>query len=144
MQKLDPHTLFSIFEQGDEQVYKEHGMQDVLENPYVLMGMVVRGLQNFSIMDMMYTKRYPEEYKKVKEHIQFKYFTKLFSYLNRVEITKLEELYTIGESYNVEEVYVGLDNLRKYFETVEEYEKCGKIKKFQDLLLENLPNKLHI
>ena len=25
MNKLDPHTLFSLFEQGDEEVYKEHG-----------------------------------------------------------------------------------------------------------------------
>ena len=51
---IDPNTLFSIFEQGDEQVYKEHGMEDHLNNPFVLMGMVLRGVENFHMMDMMY------------------------------------------------------------------------------------------
>ena len=36
MQKLNPHTLFSIFEKGDEEVYKEHGAEDLLDNPFVL------------------------------------------------------------------------------------------------------------
>lgn len=40
MNKLDPHSLFSIFEKGDEEVYKEHGEEDVLDNPFVLMNMV--------------------------------------------------------------------------------------------------------
>ena len=36
MHKLDPHTLFSIFEKGDEEVYKENQMEGLLDNPYVL------------------------------------------------------------------------------------------------------------
>ena len=54
MQKLDPHTLFSIFEQGDEEVYKEHGELEVLKNPFVLMNMVMRGLENYQLMCIMY------------------------------------------------------------------------------------------
>jgi len=54
MNKLDPHTLFSLFEQGDEEVYKEHGVEDTLKNPYVLLNMVSRGMENYAVMDMIY------------------------------------------------------------------------------------------
>ena len=70
MQPLDKDTLFSIFEQGDEEVYIEHGVKDVLDNPFVLMGMILRGLENFELMDMMYNRNFPEEYKNVKTIIK--------------------------------------------------------------------------
>ena len=60
MNKLDPHSLFQIFEQGDEEVYKEHGQEDVLNNPYVLMNMVSRGLENYQLMCALYIRNYPK------------------------------------------------------------------------------------
>jgi len=136
MQPLDPHTLFSIFEQGDEAVYKEHGMESTLDNPFVLMGMVLRGMENFHIMDVMYTKQYPKEYKKVRYSVQYKYFSKLFEYLTRIEDLTPESVFKIGESFDKGSMFLSLDNLRVFFERVEEYEKCGVIKKFQDLIIE--------
>ena len=69
MNKLDPHTLFSIFEQGDEQGYKEHNVLGVLDNPYVLIGMAVTGVENFALIDQMYLLRYAEDYAKVRSKI---------------------------------------------------------------------------
>ncbi len=46
MNKLDPHSLFSLFAKGDEEVYKEHGVENTLKNPYVLLNMVTRGMDN--------------------------------------------------------------------------------------------------
>ena len=136
MQPLDPHALFSIFEQGDEMVYREHGVEDALENPYVLMGMVLRGMENYKIMDNMYKKQYPKEYEKVKKMVQYKYFNKLYSYLTRIDKITVESIYRIGESFEKGSVFLGLDDLRSFFEQLEEYEKCFIIKRFQDLLLE--------
>lgn len=144
MQPIDPHTLFSIFEQGDEQVYEENGVQDALNNPYVLMGMVLKGLENYSIMDMMYRKRYPEQYNEVRDTIKYKYYNRLFKYLSRIELNKLEDIYKIGESYNSESVFISLEGLKMFFQDIEQYEKCAIIKKYQDLLLDNLPHKLEI
>lgn len=144
MQPIDPHTLFSIFEQGDEEVYKENGVEETLNNPYVLMGMVIRGVDNYHIMDMMYTKRYPEQYNEVKGTIQFKFFTKLCGYLERIDTNKFENVYKIGESFDTEQIFLGLNKLIEYFESIEYYEKCAIVKKYQDLLLENLPYRLDI
>ncbi len=50
MQELNPDSLFSIFEAGDEEVYKENNVDYLLKNPYVLIGMVVRGIDNLSLI----------------------------------------------------------------------------------------------
>lgn len=134
MQPIDPNTLFSIFEQGDEQVYKEHGMEDALNNPFVLMGMVLRGVENYHMMDMMYLKQYPGPYKKIRSLTKYKYYNKLYSYLTRINSTNFDKIYKIGESFDRKDVDYCLDHLRVYFEKLEEYEKCAVIKRYIDLL----------
>jgi len=137
MQQLDPHTLFSIFEQGDEAVYKENGVEEVLSNPYVLIGMVIRGLENYQIMDNMYLRSYPEQYKEVRDTVKLKYYNGLYQYLTRVDIDTFNPSYTIGESYDSQDVLFGLDTMLYYYEELEMYEKCAVIKKFMDLVREN-------
>ena len=58
MKPIDPNQLFSLFEVGDEEVYEEHDVTEVLQNPYVLMGMVVRGVENYNILDKLYLRIY--------------------------------------------------------------------------------------
>lgn len=136
MQYLDPNTLFSIFEQGDEEIYKEHGVSDALQNPYVLMGMTVKGIDNYHMMDIMYMRQYPEQYKNVRKTIKYKYFNKLFSYLERIDSKHFNKIYKVGESFEKGQCFISLDYMRKYYEAIEQYEKCAVIKRFQDLLLE--------
>ena len=135
MQPIDPNTLFSIFEQGDEEIFKEHGIEEHLQNPFVLMGMVLRGIDNFHMMDLMYMKQYPTHYKKVRNLTKYKYFNKLYSYLQRINSDSFEDIYKIGESFDKVQTKSGLDFLREYFERLEEYEKCAVIKKYIDLLI---------
>ena len=69
MQPIDKNTLFSIFEKGDEEIYREHNIESVLDNPYVLIGMVVQGIQNYQLMDLMYTRHHSNKYEKVKQQV---------------------------------------------------------------------------
>ena len=139
MNKLDPHTLFSIFEQGDEEVYKEHNQEDVLNNPFVLMNMVTRGLENYELMCALYIRNYPKEFIRVEPTIKFKYYTKLYGYLLRINIDSIEDIYAIGDSYERNSAQKGLQTLLDYFEFKEEYEKCGVLVKYiQVLVLEEV------
>lgn len=142
MQPIDPHTLFSIFEQGDEAVYKENGVEDVLNNPYVLIGMVVKGLENYQLMDMMYMRSYPEQYKEVREIVKLKYYNGLYAYLTRVDINSFEAKYTIGEAYDSQDVLFGLDTMLYFFEGLELYEKCAVVKRYMDLVRESTNKKV--
>ena len=129
MNKLDPHSLFSLFEQGDEEVYKEHGVENTLNNPYVLLNMVTRGMDNYAVMDMLYMKNKLEEYKHVRGNVKYKYLVRLFKYLERLDIESINNnKYTIGESYDLPNLIVRLDDLRLFFEKYEEYERCNVIK----------------
>lgn len=138
MEPLDKDTLFSIFEQGDEQIYQEHGLQDTLNNPFVLMGMVIKGLENFQLMNLMYQRNYPKEYAKVASVIKYKYYTKLYNFLTRINLKDLDIEYNIGDSFEDTQVYIGLEELRVYYEGLEEYEKCGVIKKYIDYLIDKV------
>ena len=134
MNNLDPHTLFYIFEQGDEEIYREHGIEGTLNNPYVLISMCSRGLENYNIMDQMYIRQYPQQYRNSRKLIQFKYFNKLYSYLQRVKVRDLHSTYKVGSSYEVDNVINNLTMLLFYFERIEHYEKCAIIKKITDKL----------
>ena len=134
MQPLDPHTLFSIFEKGDDEIYQEHNVEELLDNPFVLMGMVIRGIENYHTMDLMYLKHFGKQYRDVRFNVRNQFYNKLFGYLNRIDSTKFETKYTITKSFEKGEVFSGLNVLLIYFEKREEYEKCATIKKYQDLL----------
>ena len=134
MHKLDPHTLFSIFEQGDEEVYKEHNVEDVLKNPYVLIGMVVTGVENFYFMDKLYSLKHKEDYGRVRDNIKLKYFSKIYTYLTRVTVEEVKNVYDIGSDFEVDRSLEALNELLYFFEYLEQYEKCAVIVKFTDLL----------
>jgi hypothetical protein len=136
MNKLDPHTLFSIFEQGDEQVYKEHNVLGVLDNPYVLIGMAVTGVENFALIDQMYLLRYTEDYAKVRNKIKYNYYNKLYTYLTRVTLNELGDEYKVGEDYEISRSIDAILDIQIYFQQSEEYEKCKVIKQFSDLLID--------
>ena len=78
MQKLDPHTLFSIFEKGDEEIYRDNKVEGLLNNPFVLVGMVVNGIENYYYIDEIYANKDPERYAMVREKVKYKYFTKIY------------------------------------------------------------------
>ena len=132
MNRLDPNTLFNIFEQGDEEVYKEHGIEEALDNPYVLINMVVRGLENYTIMDQMYMYQYPKQYKGSRQVVKYKYFNKLYGYLKRIDITQLQ--FEVGESYELSKSVKVMEDFLYYYERIEHYEKCALIIKYVNLL----------
>jgi len=134
VQKLDPHTLFSIFEQGDEEVYREHNVEDVLKNPYVLIGMVVTGVENFYFMDKLYSLKHREEYGGVRDNIKLKYFSRIYNYLTRVTVEEVKNVYDIGSDFEIDRSISALNELLYFFENLEQYEKCAVIVKFTDLL----------
>ena len=134
MQKLDPHTLFSIFEQGDEQIYKENNVEDLLNNPYVLLGTVVSGVENFYLIDKIYTLKHEEEYGRVRDSIKLKYYTKLYKYLDRVTPLEVDIIQKIDPQWELDRYINGISDLLYFFEDIEHYEKCAKIKQYYDIL----------
>jgi len=130
---VDPNKLFEIFQVGnDEAVYKKHGLERAMDSPYVLMGMVIRGVENYHLMDVMYSRNYPKEYKRNKKSITRRYFSKLYSYLPRITQDPYEVIQEMENGFDFTQIVIALDYLRDFFEKIEHYEKCAVIKIYLD------------
>lgn len=133
MKKLSIDKLFTVFEKGDEEVYKEHGVEDLLDNTYVLFGMVVRGVENYYIIDQLYQSRYAEEYDRVREDIKLKYFTRLMRYLERIGDIPLDIVPFLEEEFGPQSIHYAFQQMMDLFIEVEYYEKCAILHKYFEL-----------
>ena len=130
MKKIDKATLFNIFEVGDEEVYKENGVEDLLHNTYILLGMTIKGVENYFIMEQMYQNRYGETFSTVKDSIKLKYFTGLIKYLERIDLSQSDTLYELKDLFGEQSIEYALTEMVDFFEGVEMYENCALLMKF--------------
>jgi hypothetical protein len=133
MKKLDTNQLFDIFQMGDEEIYREHQVEDVLDNSFILFGMVIKGVENYYIIDQLYQKKYQEQYDSVRESIKLKYFIGLVRYLERIGEIPEDTLYIIEDEFGLQAIDYALQEMLDLFIEVEHYEKCTILSKFQRL-----------
>ena len=133
MKKLNSDDLFNIFSIGDEEIYKEHKIEDLMDNTFILFGMVVRGVENYFIIDKMYANRYQERYDSVRENIKLKYFNGLVNYLERVEALQSDAVMDIEDEFGLQAIKYALEELLEFYKELEYYEKCAIIFKYHQL-----------
>ncbi len=133
MKRLDSKSLFNIFDVGDEEVYEQHGVQDILDNSFVLFGMVIRGVDNFYLIDQMYANKYKNEYTEVRDSIKLKYFTGLMRYLVRIDDIPLDTVSILQDEFGIEAIDYSLNEMLQTFEQDEQYELCSVVAKYLHL-----------
>jgi len=133
--KLNPDSIFSIFEQGDQEVYQEYGMEEELDNPFTLLGTLVTGMENYTILDKLYSFKYQESYSEVKDKIKSKYYNKMYSYLLKIDIDDMGKILGTDTHLDRGRTIEVLHDLLLYYQYKEYYERCAKIKRYIDLLL---------
>lgn len=128
--------LWKSFNISDQEIYKEHGVEDLLENPYVAFGTIVTGYEQFIFLDKMYTHKFGKKYTRVRDKIQDKYLRNLYNFLANIDYTHTFEKYNITTEFDTTRLLKVLNIFRLYFESegIEEYEKCAVIKKYIDLI----------
>ena len=133
MKKLDSKGLFDIFSQGDEAIYQEHGIQDVLDDSFVLFGMVIRGVENYYIIDRIYTYKMAKDYDSVRDSIKMKYFNGLVYHLERIDVLQSDTIVHVVDEFGYQPIKYALEELLQFYEEKEMYEKCAIIFKFFDI-----------
>jgi hypothetical protein len=137
MKDLDGDSLFSIFDRGDEEVYTDTKHNVDLSDNALLMGMVIRGVDNYFLLDKIYFNRYGEYYLSVKEKIKLKYFLRLLEYLKSVKDLSLETISYTRDEFGFNAIVYSLQSMLSLFEEKEMYEDCVVIKKYLDLFKES-------
>jgi len=133
MKRLDSKTLFDVFQVGDEEVYREHGVEDILDNSFVLFGMVVKGVENYYIIDQLYQRKYGEVYISQRENIKLTYFKGLMKYLERIGEIHLDTLSMIEDELGISAIDYAFSEMIELFISIEYYEECSILKKYLDL-----------
>jgi len=133
MKRLNSNSIFDIFSATDEEVYKEHGMEELLKDPVIRFGTMVSGVGNYYVMDLLYTNKLGEKYLSNKESIKLKYFTDLMEYVGSIEDIQSDTLSIIEEEFGREAILYALENMIETFILVEHYENCAILQKYFDL-----------
>ena len=136
MKKLNSNDLFNIFSIGDEEIYKEHQVEDILDNNFILFGMAVRGVENYFIIDNIYANRYGKDYDSVSESIKIKYFNGLVNYLERIDVLQLDTILALKDEFGPQAIKYALEEMLDFYTEIEYYEKCAIIFKFYQLFFE--------
>ena len=139
MKELDPSRLFDLFDKEEE--IQEQSIEKKWiskNNPFILMGMVVRGVENFYILQEIHSNKNnreditKEEKRKV---IKYSYYKSLFKYIERINQDSMLDLEQCL-IHDIEIITLALSDILSLFESYEEYEKCSIIKSLQDNLQE--------
>ena len=133
MKKLNSDDLFNIFSIGDEEIYKEYKIEDMMDNTFILFGMVVRGVENYFIIDKMYASRFQERYDSVRENIKLKYYNGLVNYLERIEALQSDTVLFLEDEFGPQAIKYALEEMLEFYKELEMYEKCAVIFKFYEL-----------
>jgi len=133
MKKLNSDDLFNIFSIGDEEVFKEHRIEEVMDNSFILLGMVIRGVENYYIIDKMYDRRYGQYYDSVRDSIKLKYFNGLVNYLERAGTIPSDTVEDLIDEFGPQAINYALEELLEFYKELEMYEKCAIIFKFYEL-----------
>jgi hypothetical protein len=139
MKKIKPDSIFGIFSKDDTEVFREINAEHMLEEDGMLLGMAVKGIVNYPILDEIYKSKFSEQYEKVKRGTKISYFNKMFSYLVKIKFNKLEDLLDFSILLGTEEIGICFEQMILHFTDIQEYEKCAVI-----LDLQKSFKKLHI
>ena len=139
MKELDPSRLFDLFDKEEEIQEQSIDKKWISKNnPFILMGMVVRGVENFYILQEIHSNKNnredlsKEEKRKV---IKYSYYKSLFKYIERINQDSMLDLEQCL-IHDLEIITLALNDILSLFESYEEYEKCSIIKSLQDNLQE--------
>ncbi len=139
MRELDPSKLFDLFDKEEEIQEQSIDKKWISKNnPFILMGMVVRGVENFYILQEIHSNKNPKEDLTKEERrkvIKYSYYKSLYKYIQRINQDSMLDLEQCL-IHDLEIITLALNDILSLFESYEEYEKCSIIKSLQDNLQE--------
>jgi len=132
MKKLNTDSLFNIFSPEEELYFTSNITMD---NPFILFGTVVRGVESYFLIDRLCSSRYGESYTSISSSLKLEYFDKLFEYLRRVEELQSDTVIGLEEEFTLQGIKYALEEMLDFYTEIEHYEKCILIHKFYKLFL---------
>jgi len=144
---MDPNNIFNLFD--DENTSKTvestgelgNKLKEFRDSPIIKIGMFTKLIVNHFTFHTKLEKFLKEEepsynVESTREASEFVVFNRAFHYLNQINPLDKEVIFAILD-FDDEILGKTLESAITYFETLEEYEKCAHIFKFQKILRES-------
>lgn len=134
MKDINVDTIFEVFNQGDEIIYRNAGLEHVMDEDVILLNTAIRGIENYWKLDEIFSNKQGERYEDIRLQVKIKYFNKMYGYLQKVGMRKLEPFFdTVGDlGYGT--VENSLNEYLEHFIEIEEYEKCVIVHKLLNVV----------
>lgn len=133
MKSLDGDSIFSIF----DVIHQEEFHHTEPTNNFLIMGSIIRGVDNYFLLDQLYTNRYKERYFSVKDILKLKYFIQLVNKLRRVNEFEVKTASLLIDEFGRSTIVYVFQYLLSYCKEQELYEDCIIIKKYFDIFTQN-------
>jgi len=138
----DKNKIFQLFDEVENDPKDEEKLvEEFLKSSYAKIGMFVKLIQNHEIFHKKLKKFLMKEQpnyniNSTKEASSFTVFNRAWSYIENIDIEDKDNIKSIL-NFNSDLLYEVLEKSILYFESTEEYEKCGFLLKIQNILKDN-------
>ena len=138
----DKNKIFQLFDEvANDPKDEEKLVEEFLKSSYAKIGMFVKLIQNHEIFHKKLKKFLMKEQpnyniNSTKEASSFTVFNRAWSYIENIDIEDKDNIKSIL-NFNSDLLYEVLEKSILYFESTEEYEKCGFLLKIQKVLKDN-------
>jgi hypothetical protein len=124
---MNPDKIFGLF---NEETNQDKELENFKESNYFKLSMFLKVLKNKDNIDNILSTLTNEDLGNVGEHITFYRAYYWFEQIDIESICKSD--ITLLDFTNIE---FAIDYTIKFYESLEEYEKCAELKKFKDTIL---------
>jgi hypothetical protein len=135
MKKITTQHVINSFEQDYYLGFKDRKNAGSLTPNQTLLKNATLGVEKYELLHVIYSRAYGETYSKISESVKDRYFNKMFSYLEKVDLSDIDSLLEIIPSLDENTIKKSFSKLLYYFQDLEEYEKCAVVKKVLDNLI---------
>ena len=137
---IDKNKIFNLFVDGkeitDEKTKKK--IRQFMEGPVAKLGMFVKLIQNHQVFHDKLEKFLKHEkpsfnHNTTKEASEYSIFNKSWEYINEIDLSHHDDINAII-NFDPKLLFNALNMSIKYFEGVEEYEKCAHLYDIQEIV----------
>jgi len=126
--------LYQIFCDENTEVAVVEQLDRLMEDDFVRLQTVSIGMQHFLSQIPVFRKYYPEDFDKVFPEVRNKTCRRLYSLVEKVDVQGLVDRRISLYKDELTVLRKSLGELLEFFEDVEEYLSCAKIKAILDFL----------
>ena len=130
---INTEYLFEVL-QTVKHSSEESIVDEAMEHPYVLMGLIISGVKSFDNITDQYRKAYPENFERVYEKVKGIYYDRLYTFLEGLDSSLFYHLRECN-NHGKDRAAQALFRMIKEFERSEQYERCAKAKKLLDAVI---------